>query len=169
MGKQFLKNSEVSLLNGRKTGGGYLSNTETGKPVFNAEFVAAQKAAEYVVTFAEMAKGKNFKGTEGISLAAFKAEVSAALAEKSPKFVENATKPEQTVTKALAAEALAFMDYAKDNGKNAKINTYLQKFTTLDEFDEVGLFFEEDIVKLNALYTFEEVKTAVISVIDLIA
>ena len=36
------------------------------------------------------------------------------------------------------------------------------------EFEEFGLFFEEEIVKLNKLYTMEDVTNAILATIDLL-
>ena len=162
MGKQFLKNGEVVLVNG-----GYLSTTD-GKPVFNQEFVNAQKHAEYVITFAELAKGKDFVGKKASSLSELEAEVRKALTAKQKTFVSKPTPVEKTLTRQLADEALAFMTFEENSGKVDKINNFLQAFTALDEFQEFGLFFEDGIVKLNKLYTMAEVTTAVTEVIDLL-
>lgn len=162
MNKQFLKATEVQLVNG-----GYLSNKE-GKPVFNADFVNAQKHAEYVITFAEVAKTKDFKGKKADSLADLESEVNQMLRAKQKTFVAKPTTVEKTLTNQLAQEAMAFMSFQENSGKVDKINTFLQQFTVIDEFETFGLFFEEDIVKLNKIYTMEEVVTAVTEVIDLL-
>jgi len=162
MGKQFLKNGEVELVNG-----GYLSNKE-GKPVFNQEFVNAQKHAEYVVTFAELAKGKDFVGKKADCLSQLEAEVRKALTAKQKTFVSKPTPVEKTLTKQLAQEALAFMTFEENSGKVDKINSFLQSFVVLDEYETYGLFFEENIVKLNKIYTMVEVTAAVTEVIDLL-
>lgn len=162
MSKQFLKVSDVSLQNG-----GYLSNTE-GAPVSNSEFVAAQKRAEYVVTFARLAKGKDFKGKKADSLDELRAEVTKALSQQSVKFVEAPTAPERTLTDNLAAEALKFMDFKAQESKVEKVNQFLQEFTVLHDFETFGLFFESEIVKLNKIYTLEEIKNAVLETIELL-
>ena len=57
----FLKKGELKLQDG-----GYLVSKE-GKPVANAAFEKAQKRAEYIVTLAGLAKGKDFKGKKADS------------------------------------------------------------------------------------------------------
>lgn len=162
MAKQFLKNGQVKLVNG-----GYLSN-DTDTPVFNAEFVKAQQHAEYIVTFAELAKGKDFVGKKADSLVDLEKEVANALTAKKKVFVAKPTAIEKTLTKQLAAEAMAFMNFEETSSKVDKVNNFLQQFAVLDEFETYGLFFTEDIVKLNKLYTMSEVVTAVQEVIDLL-
>lgn len=160
--KQFLNSESVQLING-----GYLSNKE-GAPVYNAAFVAAQKHAEYIVTFAEKAKGKDFTGKEADSLADLENEVRAALAEKATKFVTGPSQPEKKLTEQLAEEAKSFMTFQKESSKTDKINEFLQQFAVLAEFEEFGLFFEDEIVKLNKIYTMKEVIASVEAVIDLL-
>lgn len=160
---QFLKKDEVQLLNG-----GYLSNS-TGHPVFNKDFVHAQKRAEYVVEFANLAKTKDFKGKKADSLVDLKREVSEKLYNKEiTEFVKKPTEVEHLLTDKLKQEALSFLDFHVETSKVTKINIFLQEFNVLRDFENHGLFFESDIVKLNRLYTLEEVIDAVQSTIDLI-
>jgi hypothetical protein len=163
MTKQFLKANEVSLQNG-----GYL----TGKndiPVSNVGFVQAQERAHYVITFAKLAKGKNFKSVQADSLEDLKREVMDSI--NSNKAIEFVTKPElitRTVTDTLAQEAMSFMNYQKDLSKVEQVNAYLQQFKILQEFEEYGLFFDQEIVKLSNIYTLKEIIEAVNQTIDLI-
>lgn len=162
--KKFVKNSELTLVNG-----GYLSTTADGNPpVTNAEFVAAQKRAEYVCTFAELAKGKNFKGVEVDSLDGLRAEVAKKLASQDTAYVKAPKKVAREITDKLAAEAKAFMNFTDESSKVEKINKFLQEFNIINEFETFGLFFEDGIVKLNKIYTMKEITTAVKSTIDLL-
>ena len=163
MSKQFLKASEVSLKNG-----GYLVVTDGEKPVSNVEFVAAQRSAEYVITYARLAAGKDFTGKKADSLLELETEVRASLAAKQRTFVEKPTIVEQTLTRQLRDEALSFINFQEDSTKADKINKFLSQFEVVAEFEDFGLFFSEDIVKLNKIYTMDEVVTAVTSVIDLL-
>jgi hypothetical protein len=162
MTKQFLTAKDIQLLNG-----GYLSNKE-GQPINNEQFVKAQRHAEYVVTFATLAKGKDFKGKKADSLTELEAEVKALLATKQKTFVSKPTEVKKPLTAQLAEEAMAFMTFQENSSKVDKINSFLQQFEILDEFSEFGLFFESDIVKLNKIYTMEEIVSAVTEVIDLL-
>jgi hypothetical protein len=160
--KKFLKVDGVKLING-----GYLS-TKDDAPVTNEAFVAAQKHAEYIVTFATMAKGKSFVAKKADSLDDLKAAVAKALETKKTAFVTTPKKPAQKATEGLAKEALAFLDYGKNVGKAEKVNAFLQQFNVLQDFEEFGLFFEEGIVKLNTIYTVKDVVDAVESTIELL-
>lgn len=163
MTKQFLKAGQISLVNG-----GYVVTTDGEKPVSNKAFIQAQTRAEYVCTFAQLAKGKDFKGKRPDSLTDLENEVRANLATKKKLFVSKPEVVEQSLTAQLKEEALSFINFQENSSKADSINAFLQEFTVLAEFDEFGLFFEEDIVKLNKLYTIEEVVEAVTSVIDLL-
>lgn len=161
--KTFLKSADLQLLNG-----GYLSDSK-GNPVYNADFVAMQQHAEYIVTFASVAKGKNFEVKKVDSLSDVVAEVAALMSKNKPtQFV---TKPEHSatpLTDKLKDEALAFINSTKVGSKIDKINDFLQQFVTLKEFEEFGLFFESDVVKLNKIYTVAEITDAVTECIDLL-
>lgn len=162
MTKVFLKKGEVKLING-----GYVVDGNDN-PVTNVAFIEAQKQAEYVVTFAKLAKGKTFTDKKGYSLETLKQDVNNALASKQKEFVAAPKKPANTMTKKLADEAMAFVSYDKDVNNAAKVNKFLAKFNIIDEFEEFGLFFDQDIVKLNNIYTMEEIVSAVNSTIELL-
>ena len=51
---------------------------------------------------------------------------------------------------------------------SSKINKFLSQFNIVNEFEEFGLFFDQDIVKLNKIYTIKEITAAVKAVIDLL-
>jgi len=162
MSKVFLKIDQIQLING-----GYLS-TKEGNPVSNEAFVIAQKHAEWVVTFAELAKGKDFTSKQADTLIALQIEVRNALAKKTTKFVAEPKEVTRELNSKLAKEALAFINYQEDISKVSKINQFLQQFEVINEFEEFGLFFEQEITKLNKIYTMDEVVKAVTSVIDLL-
>jgi hypothetical protein len=160
----FLKNNELQLING-----GYLSDSK-GNPVSNDAFVKAQQHAEYIVTFANLAKGKDFNGKKADTLSSLENEVIKYLNEQRPvTFIEKPKEVSRPVTKSLAKEALAFIDFQETSSKVNKVNNFLQQFTVLHDFETFGLFFTQDIVKLNKIYTVAEIKQAVTEVIDLIA
>jgi hypothetical protein len=161
--KQFLKKDELQLVNG-----GYLS-TKDDKPVGNIQFVTAQRNAEYIMTFAKLAKDKNFKEVKIDSIGALKQEVIDFLDKSKPtKFVESPKEVKRPTTDKLASEALAFMDFQVGSNKTDKINNFLQQFTILSDFEEFGLFFEDEVVKLNELYTMKQIIEAVTETIDLL-
>lgn len=161
--KEFLTKEEVFVVKG------YLSrNDKKVIPVFNPEFVEAQKHAEYVITFAEKAKGKDFNGKKADSVYDLRREVHGALSQKETKYVKAPKKVEKKLHTQLADEALAFIKYDAKLGKVDKVNKFLQQFNVVQEFEEVGLFFEQNIVKLTKIYTIAEIVKAVESVIDIL-
>ena len=163
MNKEFLTKEEVFVVKG------YISkDAKKVTPVANYEFLAAQNHAEYVITFAEKAKGKDFVGKEADSIEDLKVEVEKALSQKNTQYVKAPKKVEKKLQKQLADEALAFIKYDEKLSKTDKINEFLQQFNAIQEFEEVGLFFEQDIIKINKIYTIDEIVKAVTSVIDLL-
>ena len=163
MSKIFVKKEELTLING-----GYLIIKEKETPVYNEQFIAVQKHAEWVVTFAEKAKGKDFVGKVPDSIESVKEEVRKALSSKGVEYVKAPKKVKQDLTEKLQEEALAFIKYQGESSKTEKINKFLQQFNIIQEFEEFGLYFEEDICKLNKIYTIEEIVKAVTEVIDII-
>lgn len=159
---KFLKKTDLQLING-----GYLSDKD-GNPVTNETFIAIQKRAEYVCTFAKLAKGKDFKGKEADSLDDLRKAVAAELSSKDKVYVEAPKKIVKKLADSLAEEAMAFMSFEKESSKVDKMNAFLQDFNTLAEFEEFGLFFENGIVKLNKIYTMGEVVESVQATIDLL-
>ena len=163
MSKIFVKKEELTLVNG-----GYLVIKEKETPVYNEQFIAVQKHAEWVVTFAEKAKGKDFVGKVPDSIESVKEEVRKALSSKGVEYIKAPKKVKQDLTEKLQEEALAFIKYQGESSKTEKINKFLQQFNIIQEFEEFGLYFEEDICKLNKIYTIEEIVAAVTAVIDII-
>jgi hypothetical protein len=163
--KKFLKSTEIDLVNG-----GYLAvkGAKELTPVTNAAFIQAQKHAEYIITFAKLAKDKDFKGKKADSLADLESAVRAELSTKDRSYVKKPKKVVKKLSQQLHDEAMAFMSFEKDTTKVEKINAFLQQFNVLAEFEEFGLFFDEGIVKLNTVYTMKEIVAAVESTIDLL-
>lgn len=160
MSKTFLKVKELSLENG-----GYL--TGKGKPVANAEFHKAQKHAEYVITLAKLAKGKDFKGKKADSIEDLKTLVAKQLASTEVvEFVKSPKKPKRAVTESLKEEALAFIAFEEEGDNAKKINKFLQQFNVINDFENHGLFFDSDISKLTKIYTMKDIIAAVTSMID---
>lgn len=164
MSKQFLTSDKVFAVKG------YLSsNDKEVKPIGNVAFLQAQAHAHYVVTFAEMAKGKNFKGKEADSIEELKKEVLAKLHNNVIKeHIKEPKEPVREINAKLKEEALAFVKFEEDKENSKKINAYLDNFAIIDEFEEVGLFFDELIMKVDKIYTMKEIIKAVKETIDLL-
>jgi hypothetical protein len=161
--KTFLKKLDLQLVNG-----GYLTSS-AGKPVNNKQFVKAQNHAHFIVSFAKAIKGKDIKGKEAVSVEEIRKEVYAELFEAQEiQFVKKPKEVKRPLNKQLADEALSFVKFQEDSDRANKVNKFLQKFAILKEFEEYGLFFKEDIVKLNELYTLKQVVDSVNEVIDLL-
>jgi stalled ribosome rescue protein Dom34 len=163
MNKFFVKNGELALVNG-----GYVVTGEKQTPVFNEQFIAVQKHAEWVITFAEKAKGKDFIGKQADSIADVKAEVLKALSKSDVEYVKAPKEVKRELTDKLQEEALTFIKFHGETSKTEKINKFLQQFNVVKEYEEFGLYFEENICKLNKIYTIEEIVKAVKTVIDII-
>lgn len=163
MSKIFVKKEELALVNG-----GYMVTGEKQTPVYHERFVAVQKHAEWVVTFAEKAKGKDFVGKEADNLQDVVNEVKKALPKPDVTYISSPRKVKTELTDKLQEEALNFIKYGEKVSKIERINKFLQQFNIINEFEEFGLYFEEDICKLSKIYTIEEIVIAVESVIDLI-
>ena len=163
MKKTFLKSGEVVLING-----GYLATKKGNDSVRHEAFEKAQADAHYIVTMAKLAEGKNFVGVKADSLEDLKKQVELELSSKANVFLARPEKVERTVTEQLKKEALSFISFQEETSAVDKINSFLQQFNVLQEFEEHGLYFEEGIVKLKKVYTVEEIIVAVKSVIDLL-
>lgn len=163
MTKQFLTNKEVFVVKG------YLSSEKDKvQPIGNKEFIDAQKEAEYLITFAKMAKDKDFVGRRPDSIHDLRNDVLKALESKDIEYIKAPKKVEQKLTNQLKNEALSFMKNLEDTANVKDINNYLQRFNVINEFEEIGLFFEDEIVKIDKIYTIAEIKKAAESVIALL-
>lgn len=162
--RKFVKTGEVQLLNG-----GYLSDKD-GNPINNFEFVKAQKRAEYVITFAKHAKSKDFVGKQADSLKQCKKEVQKELDELNKvEFIKTPEKVEAELTDKLIQEAISFISWQEKSTKVEKLNAFLEEFIILKDFQDYGLFFEDGIVKLNKIYTLDDVVKAAEETIDLLS
>ena len=149
--KQFIKKDNLQLLNG-----GYLSNKE-GNPVNNEEFYKAQKRAEYVITLLSELKGKDFKGKKADSLEDIKKLVTEKLnKQEKVTFLPEPSKIETPTLDKLADEAMSFIKNNENKSNVEKLNAFLQEFVILKEFEDFGLFFTDEIVKLNKIYTVND-------------
>jgi hypothetical protein len=154
---KFLKNGELELKNG-----GYLVAGKEETPVNHEEFVQLQKKAHYLVNLANSVRATNFEVKEAITFDDVVKQVTLKLNDEKRTYV-NVPEAEKTPTlDALQKEALAWLGNKDGERKAEKLNRILQKFNILAEFAEFGLYFSTDkIVKLQALYSLEQVVEAV--------
>lgn len=153
---EFLKSSELEL-----NPAGYLIGKKSGKPVSHEAFVSQQKSAEYIVKLSEAIKGKTFTTNKVDSLDAIKAEVRAAIAGTAKKYVSDPEKPVSKVNEEMIKFALDFNDYEDAKVVNKKINEFMEQFSAIDDVETVGDYFSEGTVKLNNIYTIEQILNAV--------
>jgi len=163
MSKSFLESKEVFVVKG------YLSSSKDKvQPICNYEFIDAQNSAEWAITFAAKCVGKDFKGKAPDSLEDVRSQVREELSSKGVEYVGKPKEVKQKLTEELKNEALAWLDYKKDTSKTEKINQFMQRFNVLYKFEDVGLFFEEDVIEIKKIYTVKEVLEAVTNVIELL-
>lgn len=162
MSELFVTKKELKLVNG-----GYLVKGEKEIPVSHPQFILEQKAAEYIITLAKATKGRDFEGKTAESFEALKAQVSNSLtATKKVTYVELPTEAKRPLTDKLLKEALGWDSFQKDTERVERINDYMQRYNTIGEFEEFGLYFNEEVTKLNNIYTIADIKAAVNVVID---
>ncbi|NBW16739.1 MAG: hypothetical protein EBR82_53055 [Caulobacteraceae bacterium] len=154
---EFLTSKDLSL-----NAANYLISSSSKKPVAHLEFVKQQQAAEYLVKLAEAIKDKTFTASKVDNLAAIKAEVLRSIKEAT--VVQYATAPAEP-TSALLDElvkyATDFDSYHDTKISVTKINEFMNQFNKINDVEQVGDYFSEGLVKLNKIYTIEEILAAV--------
>lgn len=160
--KTFLTAAQVELKNG-----GYLTSKE-GASVGNVAFVNAQQYAHTVITAAKVAKGKDFEGKVAYTKEAFMKELAKELETKARVYKKAPTAPKLKINDQLADEALSFIKFTEDSEVSERVNAFMSQFDVISEFEEHGLFFDQEIVKLEKIYTVKEILKAVELVIDLL-
>jgi len=154
---KFLKKDELAVING-----GYLVEKGTEIPVFHKEFVKLQQEAYYLVNLANTVRATDFEVKEPVTFESVVAKVKAKLADESRTFIAKPEAPKRKITDELAKEALSWLDFQAGESKADKINRIMQKFNTIAEFEEFGLYFAYDnIVKLKELYSLEQIVEAI--------
>ena len=154
---QFLKLNEISL-----NPAGYLVATETNKPVNHKEFAEQQKRAHYVCSLAIAIKDKNFKPCKVDNLDEIARKVQADIDSTDvTNYVTAPEKPTSKVQEELVQFALDFASYGDKKEQTDKINTFMQTFNAINGVQSVGDYFSEGLVKLNKIYTIEEILAAV--------
>lgn len=154
---EFLKVSDLKL-----NPAGYLINKTTNKPVDHKDFVAQQRAAEYVVKLAAAISDKNFTPGKVDCLADIKAEVMASINAKNVKeYVAVPKEPTSKVVDELTKYALDFVSFEENKEEAAAVNKLMDSFSSIEAIESVGDYFSEGLVKLNAIYSIKEILAAV--------
>jgi hypothetical protein len=153
---EFIKKTDLSLKNG-----GYLSNKD-GVPVYNDQFVNAQHRAHYIVELAHATKGKDYVGKKADSFLTTVSEVVEGInATQTIKYAKEVKAPVRELQDKLAQEAMAWIKFDSASSTSKRINEAMQQFNIIKDFEDFGLFFSSDIVKLPVIYTIEEILEAV--------
>ena len=155
---EFIKKDGLKLING-----GYLvTNNKEETPLFHFDFVKAQDAAHYVVELSKAIKGKDFEGKKADSFEDVVSQVTKSINEtQSVEYVKLGKAPKTAIQDSLAKEALAWLKHEDEKSSVERVNSAMQQFNILQEFEEFGLYFEQDIVKLPALYDVATILKAV--------
>lgn len=154
---EFLKLNDLEL-NPAK----YLIAKKSQKPVTHAVFVTQQQSAHYIVSLADAIKGKTFKASKTDNLDAIKAEVRAAIdAKNTREYVAAPTKPVSKVNDELVQFALDYANFKTDESKAKELNKIMAEFDAIDGVESVGDYFSEGLIKLNKIYSTEEILAAV--------
>tara|TARA_R110000868_G_scaffold214505_2_gene464605 strand:+ start:2523 stop:3020 length:498 start_codon:yes stop_codon:yes gene_type:complete len=165
MSQTFLKATEV-----RQNAAGYVVATvgKEERPVNHPAWVQQQRNAEFVVKLAAATAGKNFKTGKTDDLASIIAQVRAGIANDTRTYVTAPAKPAQPTLDAMVAEQLAQAGYLTEKDTTGRINEVLNQYSAIADVENVGDYFQEGVVKLNAIYTFEQVKAATIATLGLL-
>lgn len=154
---EFLKMSELTL-----NPANYLISKVSNKPVTHISFVNQQQSAEYIVRLSQAVKGKNFSTGPIDNLQEIKAKVLEEMNSASVKnYVSEPTKPTSKVQDELTEYALNFAKYLENKESSDKINMIMQEYNTISAIEEVGDYFQEGLVRMNKIYTIEEILAAV--------
>jgi len=149
----FVKKENLKTING-----GYLVN-ETDTPVNHESFIQLQKEAHALFLISEKVKISDFSEKKSANFKSIVAEVTADLNKNSSKKYIDAPKEPNTKTgDLLVKEAMAWIDFKKEEFKLDKVNSIMQKFNLISEFEEFGLYFNtEKINKLEKIYSIKEI------------
>lgn len=152
---KFKTSKEVAVV------GGYLVNKADNSPLNHAAFVAAQKRAHLLVTLAANIKGKTFEATKVDNLNDIINDTIASIEGKETReFVKVPTATAGTLTAQLKDEALAFIEASEEASNAESLNSALQEFIVVDDFEKTGLFFTSGVVSLPAIYTMKQITKA---------
>ena len=159
---QFLTTNKLEL-----NAAGYLVSND--QPVTHAQFVAEQKNAEYICKLADAIKGKKFKADKVDDLASIKAEIRASInATRSYTYEAVPAEPTSKIKDELTQFALDFDKFQDEKGNVEKVNSLMQQFNTIKDIETVGDYFSEGVVKLNKIYSIDEILSAVKATVDIL-
>lgn len=150
----FLKKNELALVNG-----GYMVQKSDNKPVYHKGFWEAQREAYILSLIAEKVSKADFNGKKADTIEDILKMVSDQVnSEKEVEYTDPVESPATPTIDKLQKEALSWLNHQPDKELNEQINSEMQKFNIINEFEKFGLYFGEgNIVKLNKIYTVSEI------------
>lgn len=153
---EFITKSDLKIKNGT-----YLVNSKD-EPVNHSQFVKAQQDANYLILLSKEVKDKDFQGKKPENFDKIVKDLSLKINNKSiVKYKTLEEAPVNQLINSLKLEATAWINNQSKNEKITKINKLMQKFNIINEFEEIGLYFSKDIIKLNQIYSIEEILEAI--------
>lgn len=149
----FLKSDSLGLQNG-----GYLIGA--GKPVTNKKFVEEQEKAHKAIVLASVLKTKNFKEVRPDSFVDALRETEQLLETSQLRTYQDKSTVNTPMMSELKREALAWLQNEGKANNTDKLNSVMQQFNTIADFEEFGLYFEEGVTKLHNIYTIDQILEA---------
>jgi hypothetical protein len=160
----FLSKSDITLNNGYLVAKG----TEKIIPIDNFGFVNAQKSAYELDVLVQTLKEKDFVGRPADSFLSAVEEANVKAKEAfQTTYTVKIDKPVNKLSEQLKEEALNQMKYQTEIETAKKLNQQMQRYCTISQFEEIGLHFKEQVVKLPKIYTIEEIKSLMLEFLQL--
>ena len=148
--------------------GQYLVETRKGFPVSHFEFAEAQHEAFELDIIVQELKGKDFVGKKADNYEAVLVNaLKKADSSLETKYSTEVPKPVAELSNKLKEEAMNWMTYQNTKEKADQLNEHMKKFDIINEFEEIGLYFTQGTVKLNKIYTIEEIKSLMLEFLQL--
>lgn len=149
----FVEKGQLALKNNT-----YLVTGKGMLPVNNKEFYKAQVKAKFFDELSKEVKNHNFEHKAVTTIESVMNLVQNRLATTNvTTFIESGKAPKSELTDKLKSEAMDFMKYIESEGDVAALNAVMQEFVIIKKFEEVGLYFEQEVVELSKIYTIEEI------------
>lgn len=149
----FVEKGQLSLKNNT-----YLVTGDKQLPVNNREFYKAQKRAAFIHELSKEIENHNFKSVKASTIDEVLRIVENKInASSSTIFVETPKIEVGELTTKLKQESLAFLTSLSEQGDSEVLNKIMQEFLIIKKFEDVGLYFDQEVVELNHIYTIGEI------------
>lgn len=147
---KFLRKNQVELQKN------YLFE-KNGNPVANKELKVLFEKIEQMEKLATKVKNNNFAKTKTFKDLIL--ELESEKNENNVKYFNSVENITLELTNKLAEESFLWAKNQRENEFIDVLNNAMQNFNKLNEFEEIGLYFEEGMMKINKFYTIEDVKS----------